>query len=132
MESLKVYVYRLGGVIHDERDMSHRDMDMMSTKPSTCNLGTDSKGYLPVDSKPLDSYPSILVESDDDFVFKNTLPVKFMKNKHLFKPRISYPLILVESADFVTETTLKYMKNNKELYNWNFDLTILHIGPLKG
>ena len=132
MESLKVYVYRLGGVIHDERDMSHRDMDMMSTKPSTCNLGTDSKGYLPVDSKPLDSYPSILVESDDDFVFKNTLPVKFMKNKHLFKPRISYPLILVESADFVPETTLKYMKNNKELYNWNFDLTILHIGPLKG
>ena len=132
MESLKVYIYRLGGVIHDERDMSPRDMDMMSTKPSTCNLGTNSKGYLSVDSKLRDSYPSILVESDEDFVFENTLPVKFKKNKPLFKPRISYPLILVESADFVPETTLKFMKNNKELYNWNFYLTILHVGPLKG
>lgn len=60
MESLKVYIWRLGGVIHDERDMSPQDMDMISTKPSTCNLGTNSKGYLPVDYKPLDSYPSIL------------------------------------------------------------------------
>ena len=69
MESLKVNIYRLGGVIHDERDMSPRDMDMMSTKPSTFNLGTNSKGYLSVDSKLRDSYPSILEESDEDFLW---------------------------------------------------------------